>query len=103
MHYPQQGYCAAIRTLGKAGDKYQTLLDSLKNQTIPPKKIIVYLAEGYDKPKETIGSEEVVYVKKGMVVQRALQYSEVDTEWMLLPDDSVMFYKMHWIEDSDLV
>lgn len=42
-------------------------------------------------------------MKKGMVVQRALQYSEVDTEWMLLPDDSVMFYKMHWIEDSDLV
>ena len=34
-------YCVAIRTLGKAGDKYQALLDSLKAQTIQPKKILV--------------------------------------------------------------
>ena len=38
-------YTAVIRTLGKAGVKYQTLLDSLCAQTIQPEAIIVYLAE----------------------------------------------------------
>lgn len=82
-------YTAVIRTLGKAGDKYQSLLDSLVRQKHPPKKIIVYLAEGHERPKETVGSEEIVFVKKGMVAQRALQYNEVETEWMLFLDDDV--------------
>lgn len=85
--FPQ--YCAVIRTLGTAGEKYQTLLNSLIQQTHKPKRIIVYLAEGYCKPKETVEIEEIVYVKKGMVAQRALQYNEVDTEWMLLLDDDL--------------
>ena len=72
-------YSVAIRTLGKAGEIYQKELDSLNNQTIRPEKIIVYLAEGYDKPKETIGWENVVYVKKGMVAQRALEYKEINS------------------------
>lgn len=82
-------YCAVIRTLGRAGSKYQTLLDSLKSQTHPPKRIIVYLAEGYDLPKETIDIEEIVSTPKGMVAQRALPYNEVDTEWMLMLDDDI--------------
>ncbi len=64
-------YCIAIRTLGKAGEKYQKELDSLVKQTIPPKKILVYLAEGYERPKETVGVEEIIYCPKGMVSQRA--------------------------------
>ena len=82
-------YTAVIRTLGKAGEKYQTLLDSLVSQTIPPKAIIVYIAEGYPVPAETVGIERYVYVKKGMVAQRALKYDEVDTEYMLFLDDDV--------------
>lgn len=82
-------YTAVIRTLGKAGQKYQTLLDSLIRQTIVPNKIIVYIAEGYDIPKETAGIEEYVYVKKGMVAQRALEYKEVDTDYILFLDDDV--------------
>lgn len=82
-------YTAVIRTLGKAGEKYQTLLDSLVSQTIPPKAIIVYIAEGYPIPEETVGIERYVYVKKGMVAQRALRYDEVDTEYMLFLDDDV--------------
>ena len=82
-------YTAVIRTLGKAGEKYQTLLDSLVSQTIPPKAIIVYIAEGYPIPAETVGIERYVYVKKGMVAQRALRYDEVDTEYMLFLDDDV--------------
>ena len=36
-------YCVAIRTLGLAGNKFQQELISLVNQTIPPKKILVYI------------------------------------------------------------
>ena len=82
-------YTAVIRTLGTAGEKYQQLLDSLQAQSVAPKAIIVYIAEGYPLPKETIGTERYVYVKKGMVAQRALPYTEVTTEWMLMLDDDV--------------
>lgn len=82
-------YSVVIRTLGKAGGKYQRMLDSLKLQTILPKEIIIYIAEGYDLPKETIGIEKYVYVRKGMVAQRALPYSEVSTKYILFLDDDV--------------
>lgn len=84
-------YTAVIRTLGTAGEKYQTLLDSLNKQTIQPSKILVYIAEGYPIPKETIGKEQYIYVKKGMVAQRALPYDEVDTEYILFLDDDLSF------------
>lgn len=83
-------YTAVIRTLGTAGEKYQTLLDALEKQTLQPSKILVYIAEGYAIPKETIGKEQYIYVKKGMVAQRALPYDEVDTEeFILFLDDDV--------------
>lgn len=82
-------YTAVIRTLGTAGEKYQTLLDSLNRQTFQPSKILVYIAEGYPIPKETIEKEQYIYVKKGMVAQRALVYEEVNTEYILFLDDDV--------------
>lgn len=82
-------YTAVIRTLGKAGEKYQCLLDSLCAQTFKPSKILVYIADGYPIPKETCGKEEYIYVKKGMVAQRALPYDEVDTEYILFLDDDI--------------
>ena len=84
-------YTAVIRTLGTAGEKYQRLLDSIDQQTLPPKAIQVYIAEGYPLPKETIGKEQYIYVKKGMVAQRALPYDEVQTEYMLCLDDDLAF------------
>ncbi len=86
-------YTVAIRTLGKAGDKYQILLDSLLSQTIPPVSINVYIAEGYAIPKETVGVERYSYVKKGMVAQRALSFEEVNTEYILFLDDDVYLPK----------
>lgn len=82
-------YTAVIRTLGTAGEKYQTLLNSLAAQTIQPTAILIYIAEGYPIPKETISVEQYIYVKKGMVSQRALPYDEVTTEYMLFLDDDV--------------
>lgn len=83
-------YTAVIRTLGKAGNKYQQLLDSLVRQTCPPKEILVYIAEGYALPQETVGLEKYIYVKKGMMAQRALPYTEVTTEHMLFLDDDMV-------------
>jgi len=82
-------YSVAIRTLGKAGEKYQKTLDSLLKQTILPQKIVVYIAEGYTIPQETIGIEEYVYVSKGMLAQRALDYKEISSEYILFLDDDV--------------
>lgn len=82
-------YTAVIRTLGRAGEKYQCLLDSLCSQTVKPERILVYIAEGYPIPKETCGKEEYVFVKKGMIAQRALPYNEVETEYILFLDDDL--------------
>lgn len=82
-------YTAVIRTLGKGGDYYQKTLDSLILQSMPPSAIVVYIAEGYALPAETVHREQYVYVKKGMVAQRALQYKEVKTEYILFLDDDV--------------
>ena len=91
-------YTAVIRTLGTAGRKYQELLDSLDKQTVKPERIIVYIAEGYPLPKETIKWEQYVFVKKGMVAQRALRYDEVETEWILALDDD-LYLPPSFVED----
>ena len=83
-------YSVAIRTLGKSGIAYETLIRCLKSQTIPPQKIVVYLAEGYDLPPK-VDNEIIVYCKKGMAHQRALRYEEIDTDLILLCDDDVYF------------
>lgn len=82
-------YSVVIRTLGRAGEYYQKTLDSLKDQSIPPSDVIVYIAEGYDLPSETIGAERYIAVPKGMVAQRSLDYNEVRTEYCLFLDDDV--------------
>lgn len=82
-------YTVVIRTLGTAGNYYQQTLNSIVQQTIKPSDIIVYIAEGYEKPNETVGVEKYVHVKKGMVRQRALRYDEVYTKYILFLDDDV--------------
>ncbi len=88
--YDRLCYSVAIRTLGKAGVAYETLINCLKKQTIPPQKIVVYLAEGYIPPVK-VADEEIVLCKKGMSHQRALPYDEIETELILLCDDDVYF------------
>lgn len=87
-------YCVAIRTLGTAGEKYQTLLESLDRQTIKPKKIFVYIPYGYEIPKETIGWEEYIRCPKGMMTQRSLSFDEIDTDYILFCDDDL------WLADD---
>ena len=82
-------YSIAIRTLGSAGEKFLEELRSIAKQTVRPEKVIVYIAEGYSRPEFTVGREEYVWVKKGMVAQRALPYDEISSDCILLLDDDV--------------
>lgn len=84
-------YSAVIRTLGTAGNKYRKLLADLDRQTCRPRQILAYIAEGYPLPENTDGNVRYIYVKKGMVSQRALQYDEVETEYILFLDDDLDF------------
>lgn len=82
-------YSIAIRTLGTSGEKFVRELESIKRQTVQPEKVIIYIAEGYQRPEYTIGKEEYVWVKKGMMAQRVLPYDEIDTPLILMLDDDV--------------
>lgn len=82
-------YSVAIRTLGTSGEKFIRELSSIASQTILPEKVVVYIAEGYPRPEFQIGKEVYVWVKKGMVSQRALPYAEIDSDYILLLDDDV--------------
>lgn len=84
-------YSVAIRTLGTGGDKYRQEIESLHNQTVKPKHIFVFLAEGYKRPDFQIGIEEYVPVHKGLVHQRAASLQGVDTEYLLILDDDIYF------------
>lgn len=82
-------YSIAIRTLGTSGEKFVRELESIKRQTVQPEKVLIYIAEGYKRPDYTIGKEQYVWVKKGMMRQRVLRYDEIDTPLILLLDDDV--------------
>ena len=82
-------YSIAIRTLGTNPDVLRLELNSILRQTIQPEKVVVYIAQGYDRPAYKVGKEEYVWVKKGMVAQRALRYDEISSEVILMLDDDV--------------
>lgn len=83
-------YSIAIRTLGTAGEKYLEELRSIARQTIQPEKVLIYIAEGYNRPIEQIANEQYVWVPKGMMAQRALPYNEITSECILLLDDDIL-------------
>lgn len=82
-------YSIAIRTLGTGGEKFREELLSIARQTIQPERLIVYIAEGYSRPGFTIGNEEYVWVKKGMMAQRILPYDEISSDCIMMLDDDV--------------
>lgn len=83
-------YSIAIRTLGTGGEKFRKELYSIARQTVQPERVMVYIAEGYARPNFTIGKEEYVWVRKGMVAQRVLPYHEIASDCILMLDDDVM-------------
>ncbi len=89
LNYPS--YCVAIRTLGRAGDKYLRTLRACAAQTVQPHRILVYIPHGYELPEQTIGREEYIRCEKGMVAQRSLPFDEIDTDCVLFLDDDMDF------------
>ena len=96
----------AIRTVGKAGDKFVKEIESLKAQTISPNRIVVYIAEGFDLPPR-VADEEYVVVPKGLVHQRAVIPDDEEVDYLLILDDDVFVPKdaveqmFHMMEDGD--
>lgn len=86
-------YSVAIRTVGKAGDKFKNELESLFAQTVKPEHVYVHLAHGFERPEFTVGYEEYIDTPKGLVHQRACSADNVDEEYLLILDDDVYFPK----------
>lgn len=82
-------YSVAIRTLGKAGEKYRRTLQSIAAQSHKPEEVIIVIPQGYDLPKERLGYERFVIGDKGMVAQRARCFAESTSQWTLAIDDDV--------------
>ena len=83
-------YSVAIRTVGKAGEKYIREIQSLHSQTVKPEHIYVHLAHGFERPKEQVGIEEYIDTPKGLVHQRAAA-NMVEEDYVLIIDDDVYF------------
>lgn len=83
-------YSIAIRTLGTNPDTLKQELESIFRQSCLPQKVVIYIAEGYNCPAFRIQDEQYVWVKKGMLTQRALQYDEIDSDCILMLDDDVL-------------
>lgn len=84
-------YSIICRTLGYGGQKYQTLLNSIKQQTVQPTEFLVVIPHGYDLPQEQLGIETFVRCKKGMVEQRVIGIKEATGDYLLLIDDDISF------------
>ena len=82
-------YSVAIRTLGINPEVLERELESIMRQTIQPERVLVYIAMGYERPSSTVGREEYVWVRKGMVAQRVLESRDIDSDLILMLDDDV--------------
>ncbi|MDX9918470.1 MAG: glycosyltransferase [Paludibacter sp.] len=83
-------YSVVIRTLGTAGEKYDRLINSIREQSCQPIEIIVVLPKGYIINK-VFGDEKIIYSEKGMVNQRAAGINEAKSEYLLIVDDDICF------------
>ena len=84
-------YSVIIRTTGKAGEKYQRLLDSIAALEPQPREVIVVLPEGFDPPAQRLGWEIYYFCPKGMVIQRLYGIAQCRTKYALISDDDIAF------------
>ena len=86
-------YSIAIRTTGKGGDKYSSLLKSIDKLEPKPQNVYVVLPENYTAPSECLGYETYVFSKKGMMSQRIKALDYCQSEYILFCDDDITFDK----------
>lgn len=84
-------YSIAIRTLGKAGEKYRKLLKCITELNQKPDKVVVVLPEGYSLPEDRLGCEDFLFCSKSMIGQRIKALETIDTEYTLFLDDDIEF------------
>ncbi len=84
-------YTVAVRTVGKGGEKYEALLQSISALEPKPKEVLICLPEGVEPPKEQLGYERFVCLPKGMMTQRIYALDEIKTEHVLFTDDDIRF------------
>ena len=84
-------YSVVIRTVGKAGEKYKALLESIRGLSVQPQEVIVVLPEGYTIPQEQLGYETFIFCKKGMLNQRLVGGERAKGKYILFLDDDVSF------------
>lgn len=84
-------YSVIIRTVGRAGEKYRRLLESIEKLHPAPRETIVMLPHGYIPPDAHIVGERICYCPKGMVAQRVHGIAECQSEYILLLDDDIAF------------
>lgn len=84
-------YSIAIRTIGRAGEKYRKLLRSIDESAHRPEKVVIVLPEGYAPPEDRLGYEEFVYCPKSMIGQRLEALKYIDSEYTLFLDDDISF------------
>lgn len=84
-------YSVIIRTTGKAGEKYQKLLQSISKLQPQPQEVIVVLPEGYTLPEDQLGWETFYHCPKGMVTQRLYGLQQCKTPYALFSDDDIAF------------
>ena len=84
-----RSYSIAIRTLATNNDVLKRELESVVCQTVQPERVLIYIAEGYERPEFQVGTEEYIWVKKGMMAQRLLEYREIKSDVILMLDDDV--------------
>ena len=84
-------YSVVIRTVGKASEKYNKLLESIRKLNPQPKEVIVVLPIGYSLPQQRLGWERFVFSEKGMVKQRLYGMNTCNSSFALFCDDDVEF------------
>lgn len=83
-------YSVAIRTLGLAHASLWRVLEGVLAQSVRPREVIVYIAEGAPVPVWRVANERYVRVERGMVRQRALPYDEITADCIMMLDDDLL-------------
>ncbi|MCH5325847.1 MAG: hypothetical protein J1E29_01430 [Duncaniella sp.] len=83
-------YTVAIRTLALAPETLLRVIEGVFSQTVAPRSVRIYIAEGYAPPQWRVADERYISVPKGMMSQRLLDYEDVDTDCILMLDDDLV-------------
>lgn len=78
-----------ILTLATRPDILADTLRDVFAQSVRPERVIVYIANDRPVPDWRVADEQYVPVPRGMVAQRALPYTEIDSEYILTLDDDL--------------